>query len=122
MKKFVAAKQTLSTLLSDYPQISAKGGDEIRRYLGIVGTTSPLFSINKTFADLRDSADDIVEFTEAATDFDRALRGADGQAYSSNFVEFSASKGTKEDYYASAKVDIVEMDKFMKVMAKELGV
>ena len=40
------------------------GGDNIRRYLGTVGTTSPLYGIKTVFKYLQEDAGDIVEFTE----------------------------------------------------------
>ncbi|GMI30498.1 hypothetical protein TeGR_g5159 [Tetraparma gracilis] len=118
--QFQAASKTLDTLLSDYPSISAKGGDEIRRYLGTVGTSSPLFGFPRLVRALQDSASDPIEFTEASSDFLRLLSAADGQAYSSMFVEFSAAKGTTQDYYGRALEEIEGMKTYMVLMEKEL--
>lgn len=53
-------------------------------------------------------------------EFDLYLTGADGQAYSSMFVEFSAAKGTVQDYYDNALVEIKKMSKCLEAMEKEL--
>lgn len=98
--KFTAARSELSSTIQDYDQITKGGGDNIRRYLGTVGTSSSIFGLKAVLKILQDSADDIGAFVDASEDFDRALVSADSSAYSSMFVEFSAAKGTKEDYYA----------------------
>ena len=120
LARFTASRDTLNSLLSQYPAISAKGGDEIRRYLGTVGTTSPLLGIRATLKVLQDSAEDIVEYTEAMEDFDRHLASADQEAYSSMFVEFSAAKGKPEDFYDRAKKDVEIMVKQLNIMANEI--
>ena len=118
--RLASSRETLDALLSDYPSISAKGGDEIRRYLGTVGTTSPLLGIRTTLKVLQDSAEDIVTYTEAMETFDRILSSADQEAYSSMFVEFSAAKGKPEDFYERARKDIEIMAKQAQIMSAEL--
>ena len=98
--KFTSARSELSSTIQEYDQITKGGGDNIRRYLGTVGTSSSIFGLKAVLKILQDSADDIGAFVDASEDFDRALVSADSSAYSSMFVEFSAAKGTKEDYYA----------------------
>ena len=120
LARFTSSRETLDSLLSQYPAISAKGGDEIRRYLGTVGTASPLLGIRTTLKVLQDSADDIVEYTEAMDDFDRHLASADQEAYSSMFVEFSAAKGKPEDFYERARKDVEVMVKQLNIMANEI--
>lgn len=119
-QRFEDARKSVDDLLSNYVKISKGGGDNIRRYLGTVGTTSSLYGIKPVFKLLQDSSDDIVEFTENMNDFDRYLTGADGQAYSSMFVEFSAAKGTSQDYYDAALVEIKAMRDCLVKMEKEL--
>ncbi|GMH98113.1 hypothetical protein TrST_g10784 [Triparma strigata] len=118
--KFTSARSELSSTIQDYDQITKGGGDNIRRYLGTVGTSSSIFGLKAVLKILQDSADDIGAFVDASEDFDRALVSADSSAYSSMFVEFSAAKGTKEDYYAKALVDIKNMYKCLDIMYNEL--
>ena len=47
--------------VSQYPEVCDGGGDNVRRYLGTVGTSSGLFGIKKAMKTLSDRADDIVE-------------------------------------------------------------
>ena len=61
-----------------------------------------------------------MEFTENMNEFDRNLTGADGQAYSSMFVEFSAAKGTTKDYYKEAFKEVQMMKKAIDNMNAEL--
>ena len=122
-KRFIEGRNTVDELISNFDDISGGGGgDEIRRYLGTVGTTSSLFGIEKAFKILAEEADDIVQYTEAMNEFDRDLRGADSSAYSSMFVEFSAAKGKKEDFYDQALVDIKRMEEDLKIMGGEMGI
>mmetsp|Transcript_13041 Transcript_13041/g.26632 ORF Transcript_13041/g.26632 Transcript_13041/m.26632 type:complete len:207 (+) Transcript_13041:48-668(+) len=114
------ASKTISTLLSTYDTITQGSGDNIRRYLGTVGTSSPLYGLKPSLKYLQEYANDVVEYTEAMEEYDRCLNGADGQAYSSMFVEFSAAKGKQEDYYREAKREIQGMQTAMDNMEKEL--
>lgn len=84
----------------------AGGGDSLRRELGFVGTTSPLFSIDKALMAVSEDAEDPVEFGERMDDFLLALRAADADAYSANFVTFSSAKGSPEGYFKSARKEL----------------
>ena len=64
----------------------AGGGDGIRRRIGTVGATSPLFDIEKTCRKLIPTADDPVAFAEALEEFVSGIARVDGMAYSSNFA------------------------------------
>lgn len=112
------ARASLNELLQNYDTIAQQGGDNIRRYLGTVGTTSGLVGIDKVFRELQDSIDvDIVEFIETKADFEYYLQAADTAAYSSIFVDYSSAKGKPEDYYKEAKKAIVQMDQTLtKIM------
>ena len=44
--QWIAAQKEIDSILADWP--IAGGGDGIRRRIGTVGTTSPLFDIEKT--------------------------------------------------------------------------
>jgi hypothetical protein len=120
-ERFLLAQQKINELADNYDEIAKTGGDSIRRYLGTVGTTSPLCGIGKVMKDLQEESSDIVEYTETMNDFDIALRAADTAAYSSIFVEFSSAKTKPEKFIKDAKLEIKNMQVFMATMANELG-
>ena len=119
-KRFKDARTTLGDLIDNFDKISKEGGDNVRRYLGTVGTTSAMYGITKVMKELQGEADDIVEYTENMQDFDYFLRAADTAVYSANFVEFSAASTKPEKYFAEALSDCVRMSKYMDNMAAEL--
>jgi len=85
-KRFDAARESLNYLIENYDDIVGNGGgDNIRRYLGTVGTTSGMYGITKVMKELQEEAADVVEYTENMNDFGYALNAADAAAYSSNF-------------------------------------
>ena len=51
-------------MLSDWDTLSSGGGDAVRRELGTVGTSSPLFQLNKAVRVLQDEASDPIEWGE----------------------------------------------------------
>lgn len=118
--RFIEARKSLQYLVDHYEEISKGGGDNVRRYLGTVGTTSAMYGINKVLKELQDEADDIVEFTENMTNFEYSLRGADTSVYSANFVEFSAASTKPEKFFKDAQEEILRMLKYMDAMAVEL--
>lgn len=119
--RFLEAKKTLDYLIKNFDIISKDGGDNIRRYLGTVGTTSALYGITKVMRELQEEANDIVEFTENMNDFEYWLRAADTAAYSANFVEFSAAKTKPEEFYQDAKNASIRMKGFMDAMSSEIN-
>lgn len=121
-KRFLLARTDMCYLLDHYSEISsAGGGDAVRRYLGTVGVTSGMYGILKVLKILQEEADDIVEYTETMDEFNAYLYQAEGAAYQSLFVEHSSAKGTPESLLATAKQDIVQMKKYMDMMATQLG-
>ena len=60
-QRFRAGRKSVEYLLNNYDEICEGGGDNVRRYLGTVGTTSGLFGIGKALKVLGDRAEDIVE-------------------------------------------------------------
>ena len=108
-------------LIENYSEISKGGGDAVRRYLGTVGVDKKMYGITKVVKDLRDEADDIVEYTETANEFEAYLYQAEGAAYQSLFVEHSSAKGTPETFLATAKKDVLSMRKFMGDLALQLN-
>lgn len=120
-ERFQLARESLNYLLEHYDEIAAGGGDNVRRYLGTVGTTSGLYGIPKVLKELQDEAADVVEYTENMSDFDYYLRAADTAVYSANFVEYSAAKTRPEKFFADAKADAERMKVYMDNMAAELN-
>lgn len=119
--RFGQARQSLEYLIQNYDTIvQAGGGDNVRRYLGTVGTTSGLWGIEKVLKELQDEAEDIVEYTENKADFEYYLRAADTAVYSSIFVEYSSAKAKPADFFRDAKKDIDNMQLYMDKMAKDL--
>ncbi|KAJ1454464.1 hypothetical protein M885DRAFT_521731 [Pelagophyceae sp. CCMP2097] len=64
----------------------AGGGDAVRRVLGTVGSTSPLFQIEKAARKLLPEAADPEQFGDALEEFLLALGRADSMAYASIFA------------------------------------
>eukprot|EP00816_Leptocylindrus_hargravesii_P006674 CAMPEP_0196809608 /NCGR_PEP_ID=MMETSP1362-20130617/9528_1 /TAXON_ID=163516 /ORGANISM="Leptocylindrus danicus, Strain CCMP1856" /LENGTH=215 /DNA_ID=CAMNT_0042184341 /DNA_START=1 /DNA_END=648 /DNA_ORIENTATION=- len=120
IERFMLARDDLNYLLKNYGEISAGGGDSVRRYLGTVGVTSGLYGITKVLKELQNEADDFVEYTENMNEFDAYLRQADTSCYSANFVEFSAAKTKPEKFLDDAKSDAEQMKKRLNAMAAEL--
>lgn len=120
-ERFKLAKKDIQYLLDHYDEICEGGGDNVRRYLGYVGTTSGLFGIQKVMKVLQDEADDYVAFTEDMEEFNSYLAGAEGAAYSAIFVVSSTSGDPPEKYYKIAKKNINKMKFHMENMAKELN-
>lgn len=112
-KRFAEAMAEVDELIANYSEISQDGGDAIRRYLGTVGVEKKMYGISKVVKELRDEADDIVEYTELANEFEAYLYQAEGAAYQSLFVEHSSAKGTPASFLATAKKDIITMRKYM---------
>jgi hypothetical protein len=119
-ERFLLAQQKVNELAENYDEISKGGGDSVRRYLGTVGTTSPLCGIGKVMMQLQEEASDIVEYTETMNDFEITLRAADTAVYSSIFVEFSSAKTKPEKFFKDAKAEIGRMQLQMTTMANEL--
>ena len=120
-QRFRAARQDVQYLLDHYEKISEGGGDAVRRYLGTVGVSSNMYGITKVVKDLRDEAEDLVEYTETANEFEAYLYQAEGAAYQSLFVEHSSAKGTPASFLATAKKDVVSMQRYMDDLAKQLN-
>ena len=103
--QIVAGYKALGTLLDDFDKITdAEGGDGVRRVLGTVGTTSPVYLIEPAFRLLFDKDESLpMEYIENVESLMLNLQLADGDAYSANFITFSSAKGKPEDYYKRAK-------------------
>lgn len=119
--RFLEARRTLDELINNYDVISRDGGDNVRRYLGTVGTTSALYGIDKVLKELLSEAEDIVEYSENMEEFVYYLKAADTACYSANFVEFSAAKTKPEKFLNDAKSDCKNMLIYMSNMAVALN-
>ncbi|KAL7581781.1 hypothetical protein ACA910_022314 [Epithemia clementina (nom. ined.)] len=121
--RLVEAQNSLDYLVDHYDEIvKAGGGDNVRRYLGTVGTSSGMYGIVKVLKELQEEASDLVIYTETMQDFDYSLRAADTAVYSANFVEYSSAKTKPEKFYQDAKIEIKKMQSYLKEMASELDV
>ena len=93
-----ASGKTLDELAANWDRI-ATDGDSVRRYLGTVGVTSPLFKIRgglKGVLKAKDLPDafDAVAFAEASEAFLNDLQDAEGDAYGAQFADYSTSVGS----------------------------
>ena len=120
-KRFSLARKEVQYLLDNYDEICQGGGDAVRRYLGTVGVASNMYGITKVVKDLRDEAEDLVEFTETANEFEAYMMQADGAAYQSLFVEHSSAKGTPLEFLETAKKDILRMQFYFDDLARQLN-
>jgi len=99
------AKKSLEYLLEHFDEISGVGGDNVRRYLGTVGTTSGMYGITKVMKVLQNEASDIVEYTETMNEVNACINGADGSAYMAIFVKSSTSQTPPQKYFDDAKIE-----------------
>jgi hypothetical protein len=121
-ERFRAGRASVDYLLNNYDQICEGGGDNVRRYLGTVGTQSGLFGISKAMKTLADKADDIVEYTELSREIEQCIEQADGSAYMAIFVTSSTSYTPPEKYFADAKIEVKRLAKAMDDLAAILGI
>lgn len=119
--RFQKGQKSLDFLLDNYDEIVLGGGDNVRRYLGTVGTTSGLWGISKVLKKLREEAEDVVAFTDAETEVESALRAADGAAYMAIFVTTSSSSIPPEKYFEDARREAQLAKKYMDDIADSLG-
>lgn len=105
--QLTASRDKLDRVLAHYDAIIAGGGDALRRELGFVGTSSSLLMIDRALLALSDDATDVAQYSEQQEDLLLALRAADADAYSSNFVGYSSAKGTPAGYFKSARKELV---------------
>lgn len=121
-KQVDAAFVILKDLAEDdgrYATVIAGGGDSLRRELGFVGSASPLVAIDKALTSLM--PEDEGDYNEEFERFILALRAADADAYSANFVEFSAAKATPQQYFNSARRELRIAKKALAEMIHLLG-
>jgi hypothetical protein len=109
------SETVIDDLLQNWPTVVAQaGGDGIRRELGTVGTTSPLFQIDKALRVLRDEAEDLIEFTDQTEEFQLALSRADSMAYSANFAGGSGKPTPPAFYIEKSRNEVIELQKIAK--------
>ncbi len=120
-ERYRAGRATVDYLLKNYDEICDGGGDNVRRYLGTVGTTSGLFGISKAMKTLAEKADDIVEYTELSREIEQCIEQADGSAYMAIFVTTSTSYTPPAKYFSDAKVEVKRLAKEMDELAAMVG-
>lgn len=120
--RFKEGQESLDYLLKNYDEICEGGGDNVRRYLGTVGTTSGLYGIAKVMKILQAEADDIVEYTEIMNEVNSALVGADGSAYMAIFTGTSTSGVPESKYYGDAKIEIKRAIASMQELARQMNI
>ena len=98
------------------------GGDGVRRALGTVGTTSPLYQIEKAVRKLLPDAEDPAEASEALEDLMLCLQRADSMAYSSNFAGGSGNpaENSPKALMKKAKKEVVALQKQAKRLDEAL--
>lgn len=121
-KRLVQAQASLTYLLDNYEEISKGGGDNVRRYLGTVGTSSGMYGISKVLKELQDEASDMVSYTDTMLEFQYSLQAADTALYSANFVEFSAATTKPEKFFEDALSESRKMQSYLREMSRELDV
>ncbi|CAK9040986.1 Novobiocin biosynthesis protein H [Durusdinium trenchii] len=117
-QQVAAAMQKLEDLTNpdNFKKIAAGGGDNIRREVGTVGMTSPLFDVDKAFKALAEEAEDPEAYVEVLERFLKALTNADADAYSSIFSMNSAAATSPQVYINKAFEEL----EIAKTNAKEL--
>jgi hypothetical protein len=109
------SETVIDDLLQNWPTVVAQGGgDGIRREIGTVGTTSPLFQIDKALRVLREEAEDLIEFTDQTEEFQLALSRADSMAYSANFAGGSGKPTPPAVYIEKSRNEVIELQKIAK--------
>jgi len=119
--RFRAGRESVDYLLRNYDEVCDGGGDNVRRYLGTVGTKSGLFGIQKAMKALAERADDIVEYTELSREIEQTIEQADGSAYMAIFVTTSTSYTPSAKYFKDAKIEIERCAKSMDELAGMIG-
>jgi hypothetical protein len=114
--------KSLDYLLKHYEEICEGGGDNVRRYLGTVGTSSGMYGIIKVMKVLQNEADDIVEYTETMNEVNASINGANGSAYMAIFVNSSSSSTPAEKYFADAKIETKRALKALQDLAQVLDI
>jgi len=115
--RFREGQQSLEYLLVHYDEICEGGGDNVRRYLGTVGTSSGLYGVSKVMKTMQEEAPDIVDYTETMNEINAALTGADGSAYMAIFT-----KGPPEKFFGDAKIEVTRAIGSMQDIAKQLDI
>jgi hypothetical protein len=120
-KRFQQGQASLQYLMNHYDEICLGGGDNVRRYLGTVGTSSGLYGLAKVMRSLQDEAEDLVDFTELQTEIETSIQQANGSAYMAIFVSTSTSGVPPEKYFRDALIEIKRASKGMDEMSALLS-
>eukprot|EP00438_Fugacium_kawagutii_P023609 Skav205965 [mRNA] locus=scaffold442:605548:612005:+ [translate_table: standard] len=117
-EQVTAAMQKLEELTDpeNFKKVAAGGGDNIRRQVGTVGTSSPLFDVDKAWKALAEEAEDPEAYVEVLERFTKGITRADADAYSSIFSMNSAAATSPQVYIDKAFEEL----KVAKAAAREL--
>ncbi|CAJ1378480.1 unnamed protein product [Effrenium voratum] len=92
----------------NFKKIAVGGGDNIRREVGTVGMSSPLFDVDKAFKALAEEAGDPEAYVETLERFSKALQNADSDAYSSIFSMNSAAATNPQVYIDNSYKEVLD--------------
>ena len=121
--RFKEGQVSLDNLLENYDAICEGGGDNVRRYLGTVGTTSGLYGISKVLKILsNDEHVDIVDYNETMEEFNAALTSAEGSAYMAIFTESSTSGVPPSKYFKDTRTEAELARVKLRELAKQLDI
>jgi len=84
------------------------------------GVTSPLFQIDKALRVLRESASDVIEFTEQTDEFLLTLSRADSMAYSANFAGGSGKPTPPAVYIEKSRQEILDLQRAAQALSLQL--
>lgn len=120
--------QTLDTLQSNWADITkTQNGDEVRRYLGTVGSTSPLSKLRTAIQALQRADDlsddvDLEAFAMESETLLNAIVDADARSYEANFADFSGGGQLKaSQFIEKAYQQVLVAQKAIKALIKTLS-
>lgn len=117
IERLKEGRKSAQYLFDHYDEIAEVGGDNVRRYLGTVGTSSGLFGIGKVMSTLADGSEDFVEYTEISDEVLKSIQQADGSAYMAIFVTTSTSQTPPSKYFGDAKIELKRCIKALDELA-----
>jgi len=121
------SEKTLGSLVDNWEEVTkTNDGDAVRRYLGTVGSTSPLAKVRQALqaiqksADLPDEIDTEVLLTKSE-ELLTALSGAENNAYSANFADYSGGGQLKgSQFIKKSKEEVLIAEAALRELVKIL--
>lgn len=136
-ERIAASVRTLRSLTSNFEEVAkvrrgaslddSFDADAVRRELGFVGTSSPLYGIEAALRRACDSdRDGDIEVAELRTDFGRSLQLSSDMAYAAIFADPSGNAGTRGsrgiDFLAKSRKAAVDALAILVAIATDLGI